>query len=109
MSITPVERVRHAVIEHLARLSGDSLASPCESILIRNGLYCGRKFQWQGYEVVWFLEEDQIKFFGPCGNLLYSSPIISFLQVVDDHVAQVGSSVQPADQDCSDRSNRFAA
>ncbi len=41
-----------------------------ETILIRDGLFCGRKFQAQGYSVVWFMEENEIKFFGPTGQLL---------------------------------------
>lgn len=84
METTPVERIRHAVIGHLSRLSGFPLPAPQESILIRNGLYCGRKFVWQGYEVVWFQEEDEIKFFGPCGNMLYSSAIIPFMHESND-------------------------
>ncbi len=83
MLLTPVERVRKAVVEYLARLSGAELVSPYESILIRNGLYCGRKFQWQGYEVVWFLDEDEIKFFGPCGNILFSNSTVPFIHMVE--------------------------
>lgn len=80
MEVTPVGRIRHAIIGQLSRLSGVPMPAPQESILIRNGLYCGRKFIWQGYEVVWFLEEDEIKFFGPCGNMLYCSSLIPFMQ-----------------------------
>ncbi|MFO0943138.1 MAG: hypothetical protein U0930_20575 [Pirellulales bacterium] len=79
MTSTPVERVRQAISSHLARLSGTTVASLHESILIRNGLYCGRKFQAVGYEVVWFVEEDEIKFFGPCGSLLHADSVITFL------------------------------
>lgn len=79
MTSTPVERVRQAICSHLARVSGSAVESLHESILIRNGLYCGRKFQAVGYEVVWFVEEDEIKFFGPCGNLLHADSVISFL------------------------------
>lgn len=101
IQVAPVERVRQAVTGHLSRLSGDTLVEPYESILIRNGLYCGRKFLWQGYEVVWFLEEDQIKFFGPCGNLLYSSQIIPFMQTTGNFEFSEGdASVVP---------DRFAA
>ena len=32
-----------------------------ESILIREGFYCGRRFEAEGWSAVWFLEEDQLK------------------------------------------------
>lgn len=32
-----------------------------ESILIREGFYCGRRFDAEGWSAVWFLEEDQLK------------------------------------------------
>jgi hypothetical protein len=84
MLLTPVERVRHWIAEQLSQLSSQSVGAMHETILIRNGLFCGRKFQWLGYEVVWFLEEDQVKFFGPCGNLLSTASLINFMQ--DDQV-----------------------
>lgn len=83
MTSSPVERVRQTICLHLARLSNRSLASLHESILIRNGLYCGRKFQTEGFEVVWFIEEDEIKFFGPNGNLISADSVIGFLQAYE--------------------------
>jgi hypothetical protein len=80
MTLKPVDRVRKAVNGRLAQMSGSEPNSVYETILIRNGLFCGRKFQWQGYEVVWFMEEDEIKFFSPCGNLLTAESIIPFLE-----------------------------
>lgn len=32
-----------------------------ESILIRNGAYCGRKFNFGDYYAIWFVEEDELK------------------------------------------------
>lgn len=40
-----------------------------ESILIREGFYCGRRFDFAGYRAVWFVEEDQVKIYGPDGAL----------------------------------------
>ncbi len=34
-----------------------------ESILIRGGSYCGRKFESPLGHAIWFLEENQVKFF----------------------------------------------
>jgi hypothetical protein len=53
-----------------------------ETLLIRNGLFCGRKFQCDGHLVVWFIEEDEIKFFSPCGDLLKSSSAIECLSLL---------------------------
>lgn len=83
MKITPVERVRHAICGQLTKLCSQPVTSLHETILIRNGLYCGRKFQVSGYEVIWFVEEDEIKVFGPCGNLLGTNSVISLLNELD--------------------------
>ena len=69
-ALNPVEKIRLVIAAHLYQLGAAHTDSMGESILIRNGLFCGRRFQCQGYEVVWFIEEDEIKFFGPCGDLL---------------------------------------
>ena len=41
-----------------------------ETILIRNGYYCGRRFSTTGSEAVWFLEEDQIKVYSTDGRVV---------------------------------------
>ncbi len=40
-----------------------------ETILIRSGCYCGRRFACDGLEAVWFVEEDQLKVFARSGVL----------------------------------------
>jgi len=40
-----------------------------ETILIRNGCYCGRRFEHGGLSAVWFIEEGEIKVFGQEGQL----------------------------------------
>lgn len=50
-----------------------------ETLLIRDGLFCGRKYQYDGYTIVWFLEEDQLKIFSPVGELISSTSAISFM------------------------------
>ncbi|MCG8652422.1 MAG: hypothetical protein MI861_21455 [Pirellulales bacterium] len=49
-----------------------SLANPIrnESILIRDGFYCGRRFDLGAYRAVWFLEEDQLKIYARGGDLV---------------------------------------
>lgn len=41
-----------------------------ESILIRDGYYCGRRFDAGSLEAVWFLEEDQVKISDVLGTVL---------------------------------------
>jgi hypothetical protein len=65
-----LERIRAAISGELLALGVSDLAELRETILIRDGLFCGRKFRCCGHSVVWFMEENQIKFFGPAGNLL---------------------------------------
>ncbi|MCA9132975.1 MAG: hypothetical protein KDA45_07460, partial [Planctomycetales bacterium] len=58
------------IADQLNSMGAETVDSIGETLLIRDGLFCGRKFQCAGYEVVWFVEEDEIKFFSPCGELL---------------------------------------
>lgn len=41
-----------------------------ESILIRDGFYCGRRFDAGTHEAVWFMEEDELKISDLTGDLL---------------------------------------
>lgn len=68
-----LERIRTAIRAELTALGVNDLSDFSETILIRHGLYCGRKYRCQGHNVVWFVEENQIKFFGPGGDLLRAS------------------------------------
>jgi len=34
-----------------------------ETILIRDGYYCGRRLQCGDFEAIWFVEENQVKFY----------------------------------------------
>jgi hypothetical protein len=68
-----LSKVRNAIASELQALGVNDVADLRETILIRDGLFCGRKFQCQGYSVVWFMEENEIKFFGPTGQLLLAT------------------------------------
>ncbi len=63
-------KIRTAIASELLSIGAGDVSDLRETILIRDGLFCGRKFQSQGYTVVWFMEENEIKFFGPTGQLL---------------------------------------
>lgn len=59
-----------------------------ETILIRNGFYCGRRFATAAAHAVWFCEENQLKFYGQQGTVLH------VLQNVDQQAASVVSDRQ---------------
>ncbi|WP_442507086.1 hypothetical protein SH528x_005983 [Novipirellula sp. SH528] len=40
-----------------------------ESLLIRDGFFCGRCFRTEAFRAVWFIEEDQLKIYSNSGNL----------------------------------------
>jgi len=82
-SETPVEKTRRAIAWQLSRLGVRNPDSMHETILIHNGLFCGRKFHCEEYEVVWFLEEDEIKFFSPVGELLKLSTAVDCIHDFD--------------------------
>lgn len=53
---------------HQLRLSDDDCLR--QSLLIRDGNYCGRRFEADGGHALWFFEEDQVKVFGADGRVL---------------------------------------
>lgn len=66
-------KIRSAIATELQALGAGDVSDLRETILIRDGLFCGRKFQSSGFSVVWFMEENEIKFFGPTGHLLLAT------------------------------------
>ena len=80
---SPVERIRQAIAWQLESLGVRDTAALHETILIRNGLFCGRKFRCEEYEAIWFLEEDEIKFFSPCGDLLRATSVIACIDALE--------------------------
>jgi hypothetical protein len=63
------ENVRHIFAEYCAEPSPD-LDSIRESILIRDGYFCGWRFCGAGLQAVWFVEENELKVFSVDGALL---------------------------------------
>lgn len=62
--------VRRLVAEALPRHGGPQDHAVQESIVIRNGVYCGRRFQAAGGYAIWFVEENQVKVFQDGGRLV---------------------------------------
>ena len=68
--IPHVERVRQLVLDTLQQLGADLTQRPRETILVRAGYYCGRRFDCDGFQATWFFEEQQVKFHGRDGSLV---------------------------------------
>jgi hypothetical protein len=62
--------VRRLVASALPRHCRPEEAAIEESIMIRQGVYCGRRFQTAGGYAIWFVEENQVKVFEDGGRLL---------------------------------------
>jgi hypothetical protein len=73
------EFVRREVTETFQDLGATSLDCLIETLLIRDGFYCGRRFYCDGFQAVWFLEERQIKYFNDEGQLVRKSAAASCL------------------------------
>ena len=58
-----IDEIRRQVTETFARMEIREPDQFRESILIRKGSYCGRRFEADGAFAVWFLEEDEVKFY----------------------------------------------
>ena len=58
-----VDEIRRQVTETFARMEVPGPDQFRESILIRNGSYCGRRFEAESAFAIWFLEEDEVKFY----------------------------------------------
>ena len=62
--------IRKLVEETFESLQPAPERSTRETLLIREGHYCGHRYESDDLSTVWFLEEDQIKFFSRDGSLL---------------------------------------
>jgi hypothetical protein len=71
-SSTHPTRVRCLINDLLVQYGAPSQAETRESLLIREGTYCGHRIKKGDFHAVWFIEEDQVKVFGPDGALLDS-------------------------------------
>ena len=62
--------VRARVLQAFADLQLGSGEHLHETILIKGGNYCGRRFATDGGHAIWFAEEDQLKMCGADGRVL---------------------------------------
>lgn len=67
-----LELVRQNICQWLTDHGYPATEKIAESILIRDGFYCGRRFKIEDCTAVWFTESDQIKIHDAENNLLAS-------------------------------------
>ncbi len=70
-----LELVRQHVRATFTTQGVEDLDDCCETILIRDGFYCGRCFAYDSYRAIWFVEENVVKFYGSDSEFLLSHPI----------------------------------
>ena len=63
-------QIRQLVQSQFAELRPDCQQIEQETLLIRDGQYCGHRYQGGGLTAVWFLEENQLKFYDTDGGVL---------------------------------------
>ena len=67
-----LELARQVVLDKLSGFGADTENGCSETILVRDSLYCGRRFGCGGWRAVWFVEERIVKFFDPSGRFIES-------------------------------------
>lgn len=67
--------VRETLADWLIQRHPGEDFQPQESILIREGFYCGRRFSFGDYQAVWFVEEGLVKIFTHSGELISKQAI----------------------------------
>ena len=68
--MSPTEQIRQFVKRTFDQLGVSHSTTVRETLLIRDGNYCGHRFAAEGFHAVWFAEEDQLKFYGSDGQLI---------------------------------------
>jgi hypothetical protein len=64
-----IQAVRRLVVDALSQLRRDDRRDPREIILVRDGVYCGRRFEVTGGHAVWSFDDDQLEVFRPDGSV----------------------------------------
>ena len=62
--------IRQLIQDQFTELSATSGSMLDETLLIRDGQYCGHRYQTDELSAVWFLEEDQIKIYNHAGHVI---------------------------------------
>jgi hypothetical protein len=74
-SSVQAESIRHQVRRMFEQHGAPTDCDMCESLLIRDGFFCGRKFELDGMQAVWFVEEHEVKIHDRDGKVLASDDV----------------------------------
>lgn len=78
MALVDAQSLRFALARRLELPSETANDQIRETILVKGGMYCGRRFSVHGHVLTWFVEEDEVKLIGPDGRLVTSCSAASF-------------------------------
>ena len=67
-----IDHVRSMIEEQLRQADLDVSTFLGERLLLSDGHYFGRVFEWENAKASWFIEENQVKIFEASGRLLSS-------------------------------------
>lgn len=71
MSTLPTaDSVRDIIQRTFRKFGADSQQALLETILIRDGHFCGRRYSHEDRSAVWFVEENEIKFYDFNGSVV---------------------------------------
>jgi len=62
--------IRQLIRNTFSELGAEPQVEISENILIREEMYCGRRFKSCGYQAIWFIEEDEIKIYAQQGTVV---------------------------------------
>ena len=65
-----LDQIRSLIRQTFTEFGGLLERMPRETMLIRDGFFCGRRFEADGLQAVWFTEENEIKFFDRTGAVV---------------------------------------
>ena len=71
------EHVHQVFLQH--GVDKDALIE--EAILIRDGFYCGRRYECESLQAIWFVEEDQLKIYNEQG-VVQKTSVTAILQTL---------------------------
>lgn len=82
-----MDRIRQGICSAMDDIGAEDATIEQETILVQDGHYCGRRFQSESMQAVWFLEEKQVKFSDNEGTLLAVHSVEQILHFAQKDVA----------------------
>jgi hypothetical protein len=70
MSHPNAQRVRELVLRTVPDFGIHDTALCGETLLLRDGYYCGRSFKFEGLRAIWLTDANQVKFYSDAGRWL---------------------------------------